>query len=148
MIPLLLRLVLVALTLTSAFAETRKIEAIKFLVEDLSNQPFWTNGKFVPLPLPKDASFEQLTSAYLKRTEFKFGYIHDYNIDETKICEIPSHSKEIYKIVRISSDQGGKFLIFRYEPYGWWTRNYDAKEQYRKAEAEQGAAPNSHSPGG
>jgi hypothetical protein len=133
---------LASLLIACAFAADTKLEAIKFLVTDLSKYPQWTEGDFISLSLPADATFDQLTSAYLKQAHFKWGVIKDYDIEETQDCEIPAKSKQIYKIVRISSDQGGKFLIFRYNSDHWWSKNYDAKEQYLKAEAEQGAAAN------
>jgi hypothetical protein len=117
-----------------AFAVDTKLEAIKFLVIDLSKYPEWTKGDFISLPLPANATFDQLTDAYLKQAKFKWGAIKDYDIEETQDCEIPPKSKQIYKIVRISSEQGGKFLIFRFDSDHWWSKNYDAKEQYLKAE--------------
>ena len=129
--------------LSLVVADQPKINAIKFLVADLSKKSLWTNGIFLPLYLSKDASFKQLTAAYLKEAKFDRGAINDYSIEEAEDCEIPPNSRQFYKIVRISSDQGGKFLIFRYdESASWWTKCFDAKEQYQKAVAAQGATAN------
>ena len=129
-------IVTLALALPTASAGEQKVDAIRFLVEGLSKDSLWTNGKYIRLSLPSDEPIEQLVSSYLKKADFKMGKIEDYDIEEMKTCEIPEGSKICYNIVRISSDQGGKFLIFRYDKNGWWTRSYDAKEEVSKATAE------------
>ncbi|MFZ4695718.1 MAG: hypothetical protein ACOYMV_11385 [Verrucomicrobiia bacterium] len=131
-----------AFVLSIASAGEQKVDAIRFLVKALSKDHRWTNGEYNPLSLPSDAPIEQLVVSYLKETEFKKGKIEDFKIEEMKTCELPAESNNFYKIVRISSDQGGKFLIFRYEKSGWWTKHYDAKAEVSKAMAEQARAVN------
>lgn len=126
-----------AATFSRSLAEPPKPNAIKFLVEDLSKNYMWPNGIFVPLTLPESATFEQLVAAYLEIIDFEFGRIVDYDIEEAQNCVIPPETLPVYKIVRISSEQGGKFLIFRYQHGAWWTKSFDAKEQFLKAIAEQ-----------
>jgi len=135
-IQLLLGIYLVCASL--GIAEEKPLEVLKFLISDLSKNPDWIiREPFTSLSLPSKASINELVSEYVKHAKFKFGYLDDYDIEEICTCAIPSKSNRLYKIARISSDQGGKFLIFRWTGDVWRCTNYDVRGEYRKAVAEQ-----------
>ena len=117
------------------------VHAIPLLVEVLSKNPFWQNGFGSSLQLPAGTSVSQLVASYLKNAQFKFGRIKDYDIEEVVAMPIPngSSSSPPYTIVRISSDQGGKFLIFQFIKDDWWTKSFDVRDEYSRAEAQQSA---------
>ena len=114
------------------------VHAIPLLVEVLSENPLWQNGFGFSLQLPADTSVSRLVAAYLKNAQFKFGRIKDYDIEEVVTTPIPTGSSSPpYTIVRISSDQGGKFLIFQFHKSDWWTKSFDVRDEYSRAEAQQ-----------
>lgn len=114
------------------------VNAIPLLVEVLSENPLWQNGFGFSLQLPADTSVSRLVAAYLKNAQFKFGRIKDYDIEEVVTTPIPTGSSSPpYTIVRISSDQGGKFLIFQFHNSDWWTKSFDVRDEYSRAEAQQ-----------
>jgi len=114
------------------------VHAIPLLVEVLSKNGLWQNGFGFSLQLPADTSVSRLVAAYLKNAQFKFGRIKDYDIEEVVTTPIPTGSSSPpYTIVRISSDQGGKFLIFQFHKSDWWTKSFDVRDEYSRAEAQQ-----------
>ncbi len=125
--------------------KTDGLHAIKYLIPSLSAHLFDDDEPPIMLSLSLSASADQLTSGYLKQATFKRGrMVNDYTIEEEQRGAIPqSSNSQTYTIVRISSDLGGKFLVFRYDSGHWRAKDYDAKEQYLKSKkAEQGAGAN------
>ena len=93
------------------------------LVSRLSSDGLWQNGVTPVLPLPANATTEEIVSR-----EFS-GQAVSYKILRVRQVHIQGSQPDFYTAILIQTDAGDKIALCRYDKSmsGWWVHIYDAK---------------------
>jgi len=107
-------------------------DPITRISNQLSKNPMWDNGVFIPIKLPKSAKPVAILNQFFKNVSAPRGYITDFDIEEIRQLKISNSDASPYTAALVSSDQGGQIVIFRYmtDEDCWWARMYGARYTY------------------
>jgi hypothetical protein len=108
----------------AANATGAAVDPIDELVQKLSADPLWLNGRYPDLDLAADAPTDQLIARVLERTGFEDGYVKTHRILETRVVRIKGEIADSYLAALVDTDLGRKIVLLKYERTGWWSRVY------------------------
>jgi hypothetical protein len=103
-------------------------DPIAKLVEELSKNPMWENGKYPSVHLPRTAKPAEVVAAYFAMTRDP-KEIKNFEIKKTRSVEIPDGSLNKYTAVWCQTEVGDRIILMKFISleYGWFTRSTDAR---------------------